>query len=106
MKHGIGEPIPRYEDGRLLTGRGRYSDDMNRAGQAYAFVLRSPHSHARIRAIDSGAASAAAGVLTILTAADYLGDGLGSMPQGTNPLDALDPWKQALVNRDGTKPFV
>jgi carbon-monoxide dehydrogenase large subunit len=106
MKHGIGEPIPRYEDGRLLTGRGRYSDDMNRAGQAYAFVLRSLHGHAWIRAIDSRAASAAAGVLTILTAADYLGDGLGSMPQGTNPLDALDPWKQALVNRDGTKPFV
>ena len=53
---GIGQPVRRKEDLRLLTGRGRYSDDLNLPGQAYAAMLRSPHAHARIRAIDTSAA--------------------------------------------------
>ena len=46
---GIGQPVRRREDLRLLTGRGRYSDDINVPGQAYAVMVRSPHAHARIR---------------------------------------------------------
>ena len=49
---GIGQPVRRREDLRLLTGRGRYSDDINVPGQAYAVMVRSPHAHARIRSID------------------------------------------------------
>jgi aerobic carbon-monoxide dehydrogenase large subunit len=64
---GIGQPVRRKEDLRLLTGRGRYSDDINVPGQAFAIMLRSPHAHARIRAIDTKAASTAPGVLAVLT---------------------------------------
>ena len=47
-KFGIGQPVRRKEDVRLLTGRGTYTDDLDRPGQAHAVVLRSPHAHARI----------------------------------------------------------
>ena len=56
MPQSIGKPLRRKEDLRLLTGGGRYSDDVNLPGQAYACVLRSPHAHARIRSIDTAAA--------------------------------------------------
>src|SRR5690348_13024281 len=59
----IGDAVPRREDLRLLRGRGRYSDDVNAEGQAYAVMVRSPHAHARIRSIDSTAARAVPGVL-------------------------------------------
>jgi carbon-monoxide dehydrogenase large subunit len=52
-KFGIGQAVPRTEDARLLTGRGRYTDDVSMAGQAYAYVLRSPHAHADILSIDT-----------------------------------------------------
>ena len=58
MPQTIGQPLRRKEDLRLLTGSGRYSDDVSLPGQAYAFVLRSPHAHARIRSIDTTAARA------------------------------------------------
>ena len=50
---GIGQPVRRREDLRLLTGKGRYSDDVNLPGQAYAVMVRSPHAHAMIRSIDA-----------------------------------------------------
>ena len=59
---GIGQPVRRVEDRRFLTGRGRYLDDIVRPRQAHAAMLRSPHAHARIRAIDTAAALAAPGV--------------------------------------------
>ena len=106
MEFGIGQPVPRHEDYRFVRGKGRFSDDVNLDGQANAYVLRSPHAHARIRDIDTRTAAAAPGVLAVLTAAEYHADGLGPMPRSANPLDALDPWKPALTNRDGTMPFV
>ena len=57
MNAGIGHSVRRKEDARLLTGLGRYSDDVNLPGQAYSTVVRSPHAHARIRAIDTKAGS-------------------------------------------------
>jgi carbon-monoxide dehydrogenase large subunit len=77
---GIGQPVRRKEDARLLTGRGTYTDDVNREGQAWMAVLRSPHAHARIRAIETGAARAAPGVLAVLTGHDAAADGLGLFP--------------------------
>ena len=52
-KFGVGQPVKRVEDQRLITGHGRYTDDINMDGQAYGFVLRSPHAHAKIISIDT-----------------------------------------------------
>jgi carbon-monoxide dehydrogenase large subunit len=79
-KYGIGQPVSRFEDPRLLRGEGRYINDVNLLGQAYAVLLRSPHAHARIRRIDTAAASAMPGVLAVLTGEDVARDGLGTIP--------------------------
>jgi carbon-monoxide dehydrogenase large subunit len=77
---GMGQPLLRKEDQRLLTGAGSYGDDQAVAGQLYAVMLRSPHAHASIISIDSRAAKAAEGVLEVLTYADYVAAGLKSFP--------------------------
>src|SRR5579872_7137897 len=67
----VGRSIPRVEDAALLAGRGRYIDDLGvRPGTLEAAILRSPHAHAEIEAIDSAAALAADGVFAVLTGAD------------------------------------
>lgn len=68
---GIGAAVKRREDFRFLTGRGNYTDDMNRPGQTYAYILRSPYAHAEIVKIDTANAKAAPGVVEIFTGADY-----------------------------------
>src|SRR3546814_19642675 len=73
FKH-IGRPVERKEDGRLITGRGRFSDDFNVPGQTYAAMVRSPHPHARIRGIEIEDALASPGVLAVLTSADCVAD--------------------------------
>jgi len=75
---GIGQPVPRFEDPRLLRGQGRFVDDVNLPGQAYLVVVRSPHAAARIGAIDVGAAAALPGVIAVLTGEDLAADGLGT----------------------------
>ncbi|MGD2069460.1 MAG: xanthine dehydrogenase family protein molybdopterin-binding subunit [Gemmatimonadota bacterium] len=79
---GIGAPVRRKEDARFLTGKGRYVDDLNRPGQAYGFIVRSPEAHARIRGIDTAAAEAAPGVVAVLTGRDMADDGVGGVPCG------------------------
>ena len=86
----IGQPLPRFEDQRLLTGRGRYTDDFRIDNAAHAIMLRSPHAHARIIAIDATEALALPGVLAVLTADDYLADGLQPMRHVPNPADAIE----------------
>jgi carbon-monoxide dehydrogenase large subunit len=76
---GIGQPVRRFEDRRLLSGQGRFQHDLALAGQAQAVVVRSPHAHARIRAIDTSAARAAPGVLAVYTGDDIAKSGLGTM---------------------------
>ena len=78
-KFGIGQSVSRFEDPRLLRGRGRFVDDINQPGQAYAVILRSPHAHAAIRSINLDAANVAPGVLAIYTGEDVIKDGLGTM---------------------------
>jgi len=68
---GIGASVKRREDFRFLTGRGNYTDDINRPGQTHAYILRSPHAHAEIVKIDTAKAKAAPGVVEIFTGADY-----------------------------------
>jgi aerobic carbon-monoxide dehydrogenase large subunit len=76
----IGQPVRRREDLRLVTGKGNYTDDVSLPGQAYAVMVRSPHAHARIRAIDKTAALAVPGVLAVLTGRDLVADGLKPIP--------------------------
>ncbi|HVR93778.1 MAG TPA: xanthine dehydrogenase family protein molybdopterin-binding subunit [Casimicrobiaceae bacterium] len=69
----IGQPVRRKEDYRFLTGTGRFTDDVNEYRQTWAYFLRSPHAHAKIRGIDSSKAKAAPGVVAIFTSADLTG---------------------------------
>src|SRR5262245_46088841 len=80
MQFGMGQAVVRKEDLRLLTGGGRYLDDINLPGQAHAAILRSPHAHARIRSVDSAAARKSPGVIAVFTGADVAADGVAPMP--------------------------
>jgi len=85
----IGQPVTRTEDPVLLRGEGRYTDDVNAAGQAYAYIVRSSHAHGLLRGIDFQRQKRCPGVLAIYTAQD---------------LAAYGPHKCALdfKQRDGT----
>lgn len=81
-ENGIGAAVRRKEDYRFITGSGRYTDDINRPGQLYAYIVRSPVAHAAIKSIDKSAAAAAPGVVAIFTGEDMASDGVGSLPCG------------------------
>src|SRR3981189_1952134 len=95
----IGKSLPRLEDARLLTGGGCYSDDFTLPGQAYAWVVRSPYAHARIVAVDTSAARALPGVLSVLTGADAVADRLKPVPHIPA---AMSPPDLKLPNIDGS----
>jgi carbon-monoxide dehydrogenase large subunit len=99
----IGKPIRRKEDARLITGKGRFSDDFRVPGQTYAAMVRSPYPHARILGIDASAAKASPGVLAVLTGADVLADRLQPIPHSPVPSTKFD---MKLSAPDGGKPFV
>jgi len=80
MRFGAGQPVKRLEDQRLLTGHGFYLDDKPADGALWLVVLRSPHAHAKIVAIDSAAARAMPGVESVLTGADLVADAVGTIP--------------------------
>src|SRR3954471_4971175 len=91
QKFGIGQPVLRKEDDTLLRGKGKYTDDFNLPGQAYAWIVRSTHAHGVIRRIDTSAARTMPGVLGIWTGADIVAAGYGPYTCGL-----------PLKNRDGT----
>jgi carbon-monoxide dehydrogenase large subunit len=76
-KFGIGQPVPRTEDPKLVRGDGRYTDDINLPGQAYAAIVRSNQAHGIIRRIDLSAARQLPGVLAAYTGADLNAAGYG-----------------------------
>jgi carbon-monoxide dehydrogenase large subunit len=76
---GIGAAVRRKEDQRFITGKGHYTDDVNRPGQTHAYFLRSPHAHAKIKSIDAKAAMAMPGVLAVLTGAELAADKIGNL---------------------------
>jgi carbon-monoxide dehydrogenase large subunit len=99
---GIGQPVRRREDLRLVRGAGRYTADENLPGQVYAAMVRSPHAHAAIRAIATDKAKTTPGVLAVLTGADFAADGLHQIPH--------KPWsphpaETRLRNAGGVPPF-
>jgi carbon-monoxide dehydrogenase large subunit len=79
VTNGIGASVRRKEDQRFITGRGTYTDDIDRPGQAYAYFVRSPHAHARIKGIDKSQALAAPGVLAVLDGGDVKAAGWGGL---------------------------
>ncbi len=87
---GIGVALRRKEDKRFITGKGNYTDDINRPGQTYAYFLRSSVAHGQINAVDTAGALAAPGVAAVFTGADIEAAGLGGLPCG---------WP--VVNQDG-----
>ena len=93
---GIGAPVRRREDIRLLTGQGRYADDLTAPGQAYAAFVRSPHAHADVVAIDAAPARRVAGVLEVFTGLDLVADGVGTI------LMLIAERGGGIRNRDGS----
>ena len=93
-KFGLAQPVRRVEDPRLLTGAGRYTDDIALPGMLWAAVLRSPHAAAKIGTIDTSPALAIPGVVAAYSAADLKADGIGGMPCAI-----------PLKNRDGSPRF-
>jgi carbon-monoxide dehydrogenase large subunit len=91
LKFGIGQPVPRAEDPVLLTGQGRYTDDIALPGQVWCVMVRSPYAHGVIRGIGTEAARAMPGVLGVWTGADLVAAGYGPMKCG-----------MPLKNRDGS----
>ncbi len=88
---GIGASVRRKEDHRFLSGRGNYTDDINRPGQLYAVIHRADRPHARILSLDTTAAAGAPGVVAVYTGADMQADGVGGVPCG---------WQ--IHNKDGS----
>jgi carbon-monoxide dehydrogenase large subunit len=91
-KFGVGQPVRRVEDGRFITGTGRYTDDIDLEGQVHGCVVRSPEAHARIKRLDIDAAKSAEGVLAVITGADIEATGSNFLPCGI-----------PMENRDGSK---
>ena len=100
----VGRRILRKEDLRLLTGQGRFTDDLPRQqGEAALHVLRSPHAHARIRSIDTSAAQAMPGVLAVLTGLDARAEGFADIPHDPLPKTRND---LVLTGPGGAEVFI
>ncbi|MBV9630704.1 MAG: xanthine dehydrogenase family protein molybdopterin-binding subunit [Xanthobacteraceae bacterium] len=76
---GIGAAVRRKEDLRFITGKGQYTDDVSRPGQAHIYFVRSPHAHARIKRIDTKTAAGMPGVVGIVTGAEFAESKLGNL---------------------------
>ena len=98
QKYGVGQPVRRKEDDTLVRGKGRYTDDFNLPGQAYAVVVRSTHAHGIIRGIGLDAAKAMPGVLGVWTGTDLDAAGYGPFTCGL-PLKSRDGSPLLQTNR-------
>src|SRR5215471_18479430 len=101
----IGRPLPRLEDGRLVAGLGRFTDDVAFEGQVYAAFVRSPHPHARVRSIDTGAAATLPGVVAVFTAQDYAAAGGRGIGHLANPAGTHDVKVKAFTGPERQTPF-
>jgi carbon-monoxide dehydrogenase large subunit len=101
VTNGIGQPVRRKEDFRLLTGQGSFADDISLPEMVHAVIVRAPHAHARIVSIDNSAALASPGVLGVLTGRDFVADGLAPIPHGAGLMGPPD----VAVRLRGFEPF-
>jgi carbon-monoxide dehydrogenase large subunit len=95
----VGQPIERWEDLRLVRGRGQYVDDLTRKDMLYAAILRNSVGHGRIRSIDVSAARAMRGVHAVITAAD-LGEKIPVVPMRLQPMPEFEPFAQPVMARE------
>ncbi len=104
-EYAIGQPVPRFEDPRLIQGGGRYVDDYAMPNMAFGAVLRSKHAHAKILSIDTTRAKAAPGVLAVLTHADWVASGYADLPRpnGLKRRDGSAYFKPPLPGLTGDK---
>ena len=103
IKSGIGDSVRRREDARLVRGAGVYADDVDLPGAAHLSVVRSPHAHARIVAVDLSKALAMPGVLGAWSGADTVASGMKSIAHAAgNSKTGSDI---SLINRDGSERF-
>src|SRR5690348_17340093 len=98
QKYGVGQPVRRKEDDTLVRGKGKYTDDFNLPGQAYAWVVRSSHAHGVIRGIDTSAAKTMPGVLGVWTGTDLAAANYGPYTCGL-PLKSRDGTPLLQTNR-------
>jgi carbon-monoxide dehydrogenase large subunit len=98
-RFGSGQVVRRIEDPALVTGRGRYTDDLSPAGETHLVFLRSPHAHARIVAIDTAAAEALPGVLAVYTGAQLVAAGAKPMAPPALPFTRPDGKPMAAAPR-------
>jgi len=98
QKYGVGQPVRRKEDDTLVRGKGRYTDDFNLPGQAYAVVVRSTHAHGIIRSLNTDAARVMPGVLGAWTGKDLDAAGYGPFTCGL-PLKSRDGSPLLQTNR-------
>ena len=82
MAKFVGASVKRKEDNRFITGKGRFTDDIQLLNMTYVSIIRSPHAHAKIKSIDISAAKALAGVIDVFTGKDMADDGIASVPNG------------------------
>jgi len=101
----IGRPMPRLEDARLITGKGRYTDDFSYPNEVHAAFVRSPHPHACIVRIDAAPARALPGVLAVYTAEDYAAAGGRGIKHFALPADAHDVKKSSFHDWSGPPAF-
>ncbi|MGE4011527.1 MAG: xanthine dehydrogenase family protein molybdopterin-binding subunit [Alphaproteobacteria bacterium] len=97
-RFGAGQPVRRVEDFRLMTGAGRYTDDLSVPGMTWLAVLRSPHAHARIKSLEIADAKAMPGVVACYTAADLEAENVGHFPT-IDPVRRPDGSAMAYVPR-------
>ena len=95
-----GQSVKRLEDHRLLTGQSTYVEDIKLPGMLHALVLRSPHAHAKIRSIDTAAASSLTGVVSVVTALDLAGAVRNVPTRGNTDLDDLKPPEHPVLAGD------
>jgi aerobic carbon-monoxide dehydrogenase large subunit len=98
QKYGVGQPVRRKEDDTLVRGKGKYTDDFNLPGQAYAWIVRSSHAHGIIRGIDTSAAKAMPGVLGVWTGTDLAAANYGPYTCGL-PVKSRDGTPLLQTNR-------
>ena len=98
QKFGVGQPVRRKEDDTLVRGKGKYTDDFNLPGQAYAWIVRSTHAHGIIRGIDTSAAKTMPGALGVWTGADLAAANYGPYTCGL-PLKSRDGTPLLQTNR-------
>ena len=104
MRFGIGQPVPRKEDDRLVTGHGAYTGDLGRPNLHHGVVVRSPHAHAVVGSINVGGALAAPGVVAVLTGEDAAADGLGDLPCLADTFDPSGEMRPYILGHEARVP--